>query len=77
MPRELISYVAQNLVLDLDNLDVRSVADDRGGVRVEIRCSQEDAGRIIGRGGRVINSLRTLARAASDGRQRVDVVLIE
>jgi uncharacterized protein len=77
MPRELISYVVQNLVLDLDNLDVRSVTDDRGGVRVEIRCAQDDAGRVIGRGGRVINSLRTLARAASDGRQRVDVVLIE
>lgn len=77
MPRELISYVVQNLVLDVENLDVRSVSDDRGGVRLEIRCAQEDAGRIIGRGGRVINSLRTLARAASDGRQRVDVLLIE
>ena len=77
MPRELVSYVVQNLVLDLENLDVSSVTDDRGGVRVEIRCSQEDAGRIIGRGGRVINSLRTIARAASDGRQRVDVVLVE
>jgi predicted RNA-binding protein YlqC (UPF0109 family) len=77
MPRDLISYVVQNLVLDLEPLDVRSVTDDRGGVRVEIRCAQDDAGRVIGRGGRVINSLRTLARAASDGRQRVDVVLIE
>jgi predicted RNA-binding protein YlqC (UPF0109 family) len=32
---------------------------------------------VIGRGGRVINSLRTLARAAADGRQRVEVHLIE
>jgi predicted RNA-binding protein YlqC (UPF0109 family) len=77
MPRELISYVVQNLVLDVDNVDVRSVSDERGGVQLEIRCAQDDAGRVIGRGGRVINSLRTLARAASDGRQRVDVVLIE
>jgi predicted RNA-binding protein YlqC (UPF0109 family) len=53
------------------------VVDDRGGVRIEIRCDGADAGRVIGRGGRVINGLRTLARAATDGRQRVDVHLIE
>ena len=77
MPRELVAYVVQNLVTDVDALDVREVADGRGSVRIEIRCAQEDAGRVIGRGGRVINGLRTLARAATDGRQRVDVHLIE
>ena len=77
MPRELVAYVVQNLVADVDQLDIREVTDDRGGVRVEIRCAKEDAGRVIGRGGRIINGLRTLARAATDGRQRVDVHLIE
>lgn len=77
MSRELVTYVVQNLVTDLDALDVREVTDDRGGVRIEIRCGATDAGRVIGRGGRVINGLRTLARAATDGRQRVDVHLIE
>lgn len=77
MPRELVAYVVQNLVADVDSLDVREVIDDRGGVLVEIRCAKDDAGRVIGRGGRVINGLRTLARAATDGRQRVDVDLIE
>ncbi|MFN2322062.1 MAG: KH domain-containing protein [Trueperaceae bacterium] len=77
MPRELVAYIVQNLVSDVDALDVREVADDRGGLRIEIRCDGADAGRVIGRGGRVINGLRTLARAATDGRQRVDVHLIE
>jgi len=77
MPRELVTYVVQNLVADVDSLDIREVTDDRGGLRVEIRCAKDDAGRVIGRGGRVINGLRTLARAATDGRQRVDVHLIE
>lgn len=77
MPRELVTYVVQNLVSDVDALDVREVSDARGGVRIEIRCDAADAGRIIGRGGRVINGLRTLARAATDGRKRVDVHLIE
>jgi len=77
MPRELVAYVVQNLVADVDALDVRAVDEDRGGIRIEIRCAKDDAGRVIGRGGRVINGLRTLARAATDGRQRVDVHLIE
>lgn len=77
MSRDLVAYVVQNLVSDVDALDVREFRDDRGGVRIEIRCGAGDAGRIIGRGGRVINSLRTLARAATDGRQRIDVHLIE
>ena len=77
MARDLVAYVVQNLVNDVDALDVREVPDGRGAVRVEIRCAKEDTGRIIGRGGRVINGLRTLARAATDGRQRIDVHLIE
>jgi uncharacterized protein len=76
MPVELVTYVVHNLVSDPDALQVTSEYDDRG-VRIEIRCAAADAGRIIGRGGRVINSLRTLARAAADGRQRVEVHLIE
>ncbi len=73
---ELVNYVVQNLVGDPEQLDVQAHPEGRG-LRIEIRCAPEDAGRVIGRGGRVINSLRTLARAASDGRQRVEVQLIE
>lgn len=77
MPRELVAYLAQNLVADPDAVEVQQKTDDRGGLRIEIRCAQDDTGRLIGRGGRVINSIRTLARATADGRQRVDVHLIE
>jgi uncharacterized protein len=76
MPVELVTYVVQNLVADPDALEVTGHREDRG-IRIEIRCGEGDAGRVIGRGGRVINSLRTLARAAADGRQRVEVQLIE
>lgn len=76
MAAELVSYVVQNLVADPDALEITTKQDERG-VRIDIRCAEGDAGRVIGRGGRVINSLRTLARAAADGRQRVEVNLIE
>lgn len=76
MALELVTFIVQNLVADLDSLAIESERDERG-VRIEIRCAPEDAGRIIGRGGRIINGIRTLARAASDGRQRVEVHLVD
>jgi predicted RNA-binding protein YlqC (UPF0109 family) len=75
-PLELVTYVVQNLVAEPNQLTVGAERDGRG-IRIEIRCAPDDAGRIIGRGGRIINSLRTLARAASDGRQRVEVQLLD
>lgn len=76
MPQELVALIVHNLVHDNDAAEVETHHDARG-VRIEIRCAEDDAGRVIGRGGRIINSIRTLARAASDGRQRVEVQLIE
>lgn len=76
MPLELVTFIVQNLVGELDKLSVTALREGRE-LRIEIRCAPEDAGRIIGRGGRVINSIRTLARAAVDGRQRVEVQLVE
>lgn len=76
MPLELVTFIVQNLVSKPDELVIGADRDDKG-IRIEIRCAADDAGHIIGRGGRIINSIRTLARAASDGRQRVEVHLID
>ena len=76
MALELVTYIVQNLVSEPDKLNI-TARREGGGTRIEIRCAPDDAGRIIGRGGRVINSVRTLARAATDGRQSVEVQLID
>lgn len=74
MSTELVSFMLHNLVSEPDQLEVEVVQNNRG-VQFNVRCAENDAGRIIGRGGRVINAIRTIARAASDGRQRVEVQL--
>lgn len=76
MALELVTFIVQNLVAEPDHLVIGADRDAKG-IRIEIRCAPGDAGRIIGRGGRIINSIRTLARAATDGRQRVEVQLID
>ena len=76
MPLELVSFIVHNLVTEPESLKVTAQREGRG-LRIEIRCASQDAGRIIGRGGRVINSIRTLARAATDGQHHVEVQLID
>lgn len=76
MPLDLVTFVLQNLVAEPERLEVTSNSDGRN-VHIDVKCAPDDVGRIIGRGGRVINAVRTLARAAADGRQRVEVQLLE
>lgn len=76
MPVDLVTFIVQNLVAEPDKLEVTASGDSRN-VRIEVTCAPEDVGRIIGRGGRLINSIRTLARAAADGRQRVEIQLLD
>ena len=76
MSVELVTFIAQQLVSEPEELSVEARQDGRG-TKIEIRCAPDDAGRIIGRGGRVINSIRTLARAQADGRNFVEVQLLD
>lgn len=76
MTLELVTFVVQNLVEDPDALSIEANRSD-GSLRIDITCGEGDAGRIIGRNGRIINALRTLARAAADGRERIDINLAD
>lgn len=76
MAVELVTFIVENLVSEPDKLVIGAQEED-GTLNIEIRCAPDDAGRVIGRGGRIINSIRTLARAASDGRGRIEVHLID
>lgn len=75
MVTELVALIVQNLVSEPEGLEIGS-RESEHGLSIEIRCAPGDVGRIIGRGGRTINSIRTLARAASEGQERVEVQLL-
>jgi predicted RNA-binding protein YlqC (UPF0109 family) len=59
---DLVEYIVCGLVSDEDAVSL-DVTDRSGGALIEISCAEEDAGRIIGRRGRTIKAIRTLARA--------------
>ena len=71
--------LVEPLVDHKDDLQVTQSVDESGDVYIEISAHEEDAGKVIGRQGRVIKSLRILARAAGSraGARHVDVELPE
>jgi len=74
--KDLIEYIAKSLVDHPDEVQVRQSG---GGsrVRIELSVSKDDMGRVIGKGGKVANSIRTLLRVSAEreGKQAtLDVV---
>jgi hypothetical protein len=62
--RDVVDYIVRELVDDPDSVSVE-VVEDRGRVEFQVETAPDDVGRIIGRRGHVIQSIRTLARAAA------------
>ena len=75
--RELVEFLARALVADPDSVQVEEVEED-GDLVLEISVVGDDLGRLIGKGGRVANAIRTVAKAASTrADRRVLVEFIE
>lgn len=74
----LVDAIVRPLIEAEDELDITAMDTEDGNILVEIRVNPDDAGKVIGRQGRVIKAIRTLARAAaSRSGKLVDVELID
>jgi predicted RNA-binding protein YlqC (UPF0109 family) len=61
---ELVLVLARSLVDEPDRVEVSGTETD-SRVDLELRVAQDDMGKIIGRQGRTIRAIRTVAKAAS------------
>jgi uncharacterized protein len=61
---ELVLVLARSLVDEPDEVEVSGTETD-SRVDLELRVAQDDMGKIIGRQGRTIRAIRTVAKAAS------------
>lgn len=62
--RDVLEFVAKNLVDDPEAVEVEEVEDDRGSV-LHLRVADDDVGKVIGRGGRTARAIRSVVRAAA------------
>jgi uncharacterized protein len=75
--RELVEFLARALVDDPEAVSVEEV-EENGDIVLEITVAEDDLGRVIGRGGRIANALRTIAKAAGTrAERRVMVEILE
>jgi uncharacterized protein len=75
--RALLEYLARSLVDRPDEVEVDEFEEDDGTIVLELRVAEEDAGKVIGRGGRTVAALRAVLKAAAVHQGRrvlVDVV---
>ena len=70
---ELLTFLAKRLVSKPEVVFVELHPDARGAV-LELEVDPDDLGKVIGRGGRVAQALRTIVRAGAEGRVTVDIV---
>jgi len=75
---ELLEYLARGLVDEPDAVRVERFERDDGVVLLRLHVAPDDVGKVIGRQGRLVRSLRTVVRAASTRtRERVAVEIAE
>lgn len=73
---ELVRYLVSSLVENPDAMSIER-SESEGSVRFEVSLDPDDVGKVIGRGGRIIKAIRTLARAAGSAEGlHVDVDII-
>ncbi len=71
---EVLEHLVKGIATLPDEVRVDTRETARGEL-LEVRVDPADLGRVIGRGGRTAQSLRTVIGALSDGRRvRIDVI---
>ncbi|HET9690313.1 MAG TPA: KH domain-containing protein [Acidimicrobiales bacterium] len=59
----VLTYLATRLVDDPARVEI-DAAPSRGGVKLSLRVGADDMGKVIGRRGRIAQSIRSVVRAA-------------
>ena len=62
--KELLTYIAKNLVDNPDEVSVTERVND-GETVFEVRVADGDMGKVIGRQGRIVKEIRILMRAVA------------
>jgi uncharacterized protein len=62
--KELVTYIAKALVDEPDGVEVTMIEGEKSTI-IELKVSQNDIGKVIGKHGRIAKAVRTILSAAS------------
>ena len=75
--KELLLYMAKNLVDDPDSVTVVETSDEEGKV-LELHVAPGDMGKVIGRQGRIAKEIRTIVKTvAQRSGEKVTVEIVD
>ena len=75
--KDLLTYIARNLVEQPDQVSVNEIDCD-GEIVLELRVAPEDMGKVIGRQGRIAKEIRTVVRSLAQRKNtRVSVEILD
>ncbi len=75
--KELLLYMAKNLVDDPEAVTVSEITDEDGTV-LELHVASADMGKVIGRQGRIAKEIRTIVKTVSQrSGQKVTVEIVD
>ena len=75
--KELLLYMAKNLVDDPDAVTVTEISDEEGKV-LELRVAPGDMGKVIGRQGRIAKEIRTIVKTVAQRTgERITVEIVD
>jgi len=62
----LTETIIKKIVTEPESVSVKEFStEDENDIQIEVLISQDDMGRVIGKNGKMINSIRTVVQAAS------------
>ena len=73
--KELVEVIAKSLVDYPDEVQVTETENDKAVV-LELKVSQSDMGKVIGKQGRIAKAIRTVVKAAASKEDRKVIVEI-
>ena len=62
---DLVEYIAKTIASNPDAVKVTEEEDEEGYILIKLEVHPDDKGKVIGRQGRVAQSMRTLLRVAA------------
>jgi len=75
--KELLLYMAKNLVDDPEAVTVNEISDEDGTV-LELHVASDDMGKVIGRQGRIAKEIRTIVKTvAQRSGKKVTVEIVD
>lgn len=71
--KEILETIIKNLVEDKDSVEINELEDEKG-ITLEVKVSDRDMGKVIGKEGKIAKAIRTIMKSVA-GKERKKVTI--